>query len=568
MWQSLDSKLHAVLARYMSAAADQPVLLGIFAALLVSGTLAVVVAIVRGRSRQAYWCGVALVVGDFLFAWGDDTYTHVFRIAAIADQLREGAPSLMLIDPASGEGLPTFVYYSIVPYLLPVLLDLVGVPAVIAFKVVGALLFVVMAAGLGALIEQTSGDDRDRGRKEYLVALLFVSAGYVYALWCTRASLAEFWVASLIPWTARYLVVPDGRRPLVVLFALQAAGHPIVLLHGLIGALPVAWALARTSLLEMARRAALPLLIALVLASPYWLPQFFWQTLILGPAALPTKFADTFLALRDLVDPRHFRNIGPWMPLGIAAFIFVARGRMSLPFWLLAAATAGILAIETTYLRPAAVHLPMLALSLFVWRLLFPAAFLAFGTLLVGVRDMPTTRLRGLAPLAILSVLSMVWVMASLAPGYLPKLTAGGSDRQARAQHYASAPVWGVREFKPDTARLPRLCPADGDLQRASYLELRGGLTTERAFIAVPQGPIGIVDYRADGRDLAVAACGEKLVLGPLQGGARLQVDESRLDWLLLARLVSLGAMLVLPFAWSATAIAGRTSRSRGRSPD
>src|SRR5258707_10703255 len=326
MWQGLENKLHSIVARYASVAADQPVLLGIFAALLGVGTLAVIVAVLRGRARQAYWWGVALVVADFLFSWGDDTYTHVFRIAAIADQIRQGAPSLMLVDPGSGEGLPTFVYYSIVPYLLPVLLDLAGIPAMIAFKAVGALQFVVMALGLSALVERTPGDPRDGGRREYLIALLFVSAAYVYSLWCTRASLAEFWVASLVPWTARYLIVPTGKRPLVALvalFALQAAGHPIVLLHGLVCAVLVAYALARTSLREMAGRVVGPLLIALVLASPYWLPQFLWQDLILGPARLPTKFVDTFLTLGALLDPRYLRSIGILMPLGIAAILLV-----------------------------------------------------------------------------------------------------------------------------------------------------------------------------------------------------------------------------------------------------
>src|SRR4051812_48799480 len=141
MWQSLDSKLQSILGRYSSVAADQPVLLGVFAALLLAGALAVVVAGVRGRGRQAYWDAVALIVADFALSWGDDTYTHVFRIAAIADQLRAGAPSLMLLDPADGNVLPVFVYYSLVPYLLPVLLDLAGLPAVIAYKAVGALQF-------------------------------------------------------------------------------------------------------------------------------------------------------------------------------------------------------------------------------------------------------------------------------------------------------------------------------------------------------------------------------------------------------------------------------------------
>src|SRR6266545_1486693 len=459
MGPGIFDKLQAILGRYATIAGEQPVLLLAFAILLLGGVLAAIVAILRGRARAAYWWTVGVIVADFALSWGDDTYTHVFRIAALADQLRGAAPSLMLVDPVSGEALPTFVYYSLLPYVLPVLLDLAGLPAMLAFKAVGALQFVVMALGVRALIERTVPESRDGGRSEYLIALLFVSAAYVYALWCTRAALAEFWVASLIPWVARYLVVANGQRILVMLFALQAAAHPIVLLHGLVCEFLVAYGLARTSLLEMIRRAGGPLLLALSLASPFWLPQFLWQDLILGPGGLPVRFADTFLTAGDLVDPRSVRSIGIWLPLGLLAVLLMARLRLSARFWLLASAA----------LAPVAVHLPLLSLSLFVWRLLIPAAFLAFGALLVGVREAPAPRFDPLAPLAILSVLAMACVMASLAPAYLHKLAASGDDAHARAQHHDSRPVWGVREFLPNYARVATLCPTETEVEVASY---------------------------------------------------------------------------------------------------
>jgi hypothetical protein len=547
-------KLPAITGRYAAIAGEQPSLLAAFAILLLAGVLAAIVAILRGRAREAYWWTVGVIVADFALSWGDDTYTHVFRIAAIADQLRGGAPSLMLVDPAGGEVLPTFVYYSLVPYILPVLLDLAGLPAMLAFKAVGALQFVVMALGLSALIERTVPESRDGGRSEHLVALLFVSAGYVYALWCTRAALAEFWVASLIPWAARYLVVANGQRMLVMLFALQAAAHPIVLLHGLVGEFLVAYGLARTPLLEMIRRAGGPLLLALSLASPFWLPQFLWQDLILGPAGLPARFADTFLTAGELVDPRSVRSIGIWLPLGLLAVLLTARLRLSARFWLLTSAALATVAIETVYLRPVAVHLPLLSLSLFVWRLSIPAAFLAFGALLVGVREAPAPRFDPLAPLAILSVLAMAWVMASLAPAYLRKLAVSGDDAFARAQHHDSRPVWGVREFLPNYARVATLCPPETEVEVVSYEALRAGVTSQRAFLAVPRAPLGIVDYLAGAISLAPAACGDNLMLGPVAPGTRLRVGERWLDGLLLIRLLSLLVIVLLPLARPASA--------------
>jgi hypothetical protein len=548
MGPGIFDKLQAIPGRYAVIAGEQPVLLTMFAILLLAGVLAAIVAILRGRAHEAYWWTVGVIVADFALSWGDDTYTHVFRIAALADQLRSGAPGLMLVDPANGEALPTFVYYSLLPYILPVLLDLAGLPAMLAFKATGALQFVVMAIGVGALIERTAPEQREGRRSEYLVALLFVSAAYVYALWCTRAALAEFWVASLIPWVARYLVVANGQRMLVMLFALQAAAHPIVLLHGLICEFLVAYALTRTPLLDMIRRAGGPLLLALSLASPFWLPQFLWQDLILGPGGLPVRFADTFLTAGGLVDPRSVRSIGIWLPLGLLAVVLTARLRLSARFWLLAGAALATVAIETVYLRSVAVHVPLLSLSLFVWRLLFAAAFLAFGALLVGVRETPAPRFDPLAPLAILSVLAMAWVMASLAPAYLRKLAVSGDDAHARAQHHDSRPVWGVREFLPNYARVPRLCPAEAEVEVTSYRALRGGVTSQRAFLAVPLAPLGVVDYLAGTTSLVPAACGDNLILGPVAPGTRLQVSERWLDGLLLIRLLSLLAIVLLPF--------------------
>src|ERR1041384_4559455 len=129
MGQAFLDKLQSILARYAVIAGDQPVLLGVFAAVLIVFTLAVVVSILRGRARTAYWWGVGLIVADFCLSWGDDSFNHTLRTAPLAHQGRPGGARQLLCDPVTGEALPVFVYYSLVPYLLPVLLDLAGLPA-------------------------------------------------------------------------------------------------------------------------------------------------------------------------------------------------------------------------------------------------------------------------------------------------------------------------------------------------------------------------------------------------------------------------------------------------------
>jgi hypothetical protein len=90
----------------------------------------------RGEMKRAFWCATAAILVDFLFSWGDDTFSHVYRIAALADQVRHGSPNLFLVNPTTGETLPVFVYYSVLPYVLPTVLNLAGMPALYAFKLV------------------------------------------------------------------------------------------------------------------------------------------------------------------------------------------------------------------------------------------------------------------------------------------------------------------------------------------------------------------------------------------------------------------------------------------------
>ena len=71
--------------------------------------------IVRGNGGRAFAWVVALLLAALTFRFGEDFRHHLHRIAAIAEQLRSGAPSLLVTNAASGEALPLFVYYSFVP---------------------------------------------------------------------------------------------------------------------------------------------------------------------------------------------------------------------------------------------------------------------------------------------------------------------------------------------------------------------------------------------------------------------------------------------------------------------
>jgi hypothetical protein len=189
-----------------------------------------------------------------------------------------------------------------------------------------------------------------------------------------------------------------------------------------------------------------------------------------------------------------------------------------------------------------------------VWRLALPAAFLLLGALLVGWREAPRSS-RGLPALASLTMLGMVFVLLQF-PGGLMNQLAWADDRVAMTEFERLDGIWGVREYLPQYRNIPVECTTP-DARRVSYRDLRNGAEARARYIRVPQGPIGLVDYEADGTPLAPGACGDDLVLGPLAPTAHVTVSETRMNRLTLLRaigfVVALALMIgVIPFvAWS-----------------
>lgn len=553
------------------AGREHPVFFAIYLAVLLAFVVAALVLIWRQQARGAFWCAVAAIVGAYLFSWGDDSFTHTYRIAALADQLRNGSISAFLLSPSTGEGVPTFVYYSHVSYLLPVLFALLGLPALWAFKLSMMLYFVMMAAGVQAMVERSASAKRDRGQfqRDYLVGLLFLGANYVYSLWFARASMAEIWVYCLMPWVVASALSPITGRWLAIFLFLQICGHPIVMAQCLVAEVIVAYSLSGLTPLQLVRRGLMPSIAAVVLSAPFWLPQGLWQGLILGPRALPATFEESFVSLLDLVRFHHIRTVGIWMPLATILVVIVARARLPLQFWVPAVVGFVLILLQARPFYPITRFIPTLDLSIFVWRLALPAAVLLLGALLVGWRQAPRTS-RGLASrrlpslglpslglpvLASLAVLGTAFVMLQF-PGGVANHLSWQDDRVAITEFERLDGIWGVTEYLPQYKNTPVECTTP-DARRVSYRDLRSGVEARARYIRVPQGPVGLVDYEADGAPLAVKACGDDLVLGPLAPTAHVIVSEARMDRLTLARAIGFAGALILmltaiPFvAWS-----------------
>ena len=248
-----------------------------------------------------------------------------------------------------------------------------------------------------------------------------------------------------------------------------------------------------------------------------------------------------------MVGWRFLFGLGFALPIAVVLAIVLVRARLSGRAWMLAAALLAVLAIQTQPLRPLAERLPLLPTSLFVWRLMLPAALLGFVFLLVAWQPRPR-RDAVLATLALLSLASMGAMLVVRAPDGLQRLADRSTDDAAWIRQYATVEtVWGRSEFLPNYAGLPQRC---GDAQPVSFGDLQRGIRLTSDYIAVRAAPLGGLEYSPSEARVAPAACGEDLTLGPFRPGLTLQVDDSKLTAVLYARIAALGLGAAIAGLW------------------
>jgi len=510
--------------------------------LVVLGGLAVL-EIVRGNGGRAFAWTVAVVLAALSFRFGEDFLHHLYRIVVLADQVRSGTPSLLVTNTVHHETLPLFVYYSFVPYLPAVALNLAGLPAQWALRLTMGLALVILALGLARLVRFDRRSENTYAA--FLAAILFLAANYVHNLWIGRQAFAEIWVYCLIPWVTLAVLRPGRIVPLAALLFLQITGHPLVFAQAFGCSLLIAWALSKEPPATILARYAGATALALVLATPFWLPQALWQTLIQGPAVL-ARFADSFLSLGEIFGWVQVRGLGYALPIVLVLMIVFARGRLPRRVWMLLAAIVALVAIQTPPLLPLAERLPLLPTSLFIWRLMLPAALLAFVVLLIGWRS---ERRRNviLAGLTALSVVTLALALGVRAPRSLQQFATFSEAEWI--QLYRVDNQWGQREFQPNYAALPRQC---GEAQKVLFTDLLQGIRATAAYIAVPAATLGGVDYTVDGKPAALSACDGNLVIGPVTPGTEVRGSTSTLTLILWARLAALAICVIAWLAWAA----------------
>jgi hypothetical protein len=516
----------------------------------------------RGRAIAAFACIAGIVLAFCLLLGGlEDTQIHIHRVASFAAQLREGMPSLMLVDPVSGEALPVFVFYSPLPYILPILLDLAGLPAVLAYRLALAAYFCLFALGIHRLTMDRvrAADGQAPLEPAFLAAGLFLGCAYIAGIWAVRSAFAEIAVLCLVPWAVRLVLQEGAGWRLAFLLAAQMASHPIVFPQAFLATILLGLCLSEKPPLALIRRGILPTLAALVLSSPFWAPQVLWERAIGGAAATPFQFRDSFFSWRGMLSPVDHHNLGPWIFLALLCLLAQAVRRRRAIGWrgvLLAVAFLGAVSMQLEILRPVTMRLPFLERGQFIWRMMSLAALLGFGVLLLGARDAPRWPFRLLCCATAANLVVMVAVLG----GHKMALALAFAPDSAYRTEYPkyNTPAYhlgfGFSEFYPNYASLPEACRPEGEAaaQPVSYAAARDGIVTGQPFLAMPRGPLRFVQYRFDGKPVLPAGhCGEALVFGPFDQAGRFEIDEGWITTLFWIRLlvgfaITAGAALAL----------------------
>lgn len=464
----------------------------------------------------------ALIYGS----WGDDATIHVGRIEALVAQLEAGRLSLFTVH--GDVTLPTYFYYSFVPYILPVALDLAGIAPAVAFKLFLVACFLVFMGGFRTLAIFDDEESRER-RNGYMAALIvFMTANYICGLWCVRGAIAEIWVAMFMPWVIRSL--QGNLRFLMPLFFLQVCGHPVVLAQSLVGELGFVYAFGAFSARELLRRALPSLGGAIVLGAAFWLPQLLTKSLILGAAPL-LEFSNSFQSLRSLFHPTMLWSVGLMLPGSILLLVALANRRLPRQCGIAAALFVGLVAMQSIRLRELVSLIPILNESHFVWRLMLPASTVGLALLLVSMRHVPQARVVSYVLLASAAISASLAISRTLT-----------DPIRWRTDKSVINPVFGTAEFLPQYGHLPNRCEVDA--QQVSFAALGNGAPT--SFLRVHQAPL-LVDYRlAGGGSLIAGHCGDDLVLGPVTGP--IYIDQGHVTAVLLVRVASLLLVGVLTF--------------------
>ena len=509
---ALLEKASATFGAIPAHVAAAPYLAGVYALVaLFFGLFAA--ALLRGRYTAASRFIALALATAILFDVGHDLHDHVGRLLLLKEGLTGGSPSLFV--EVGDVSLPVFYYYSTGVYVFALPLTALGLSAVMALRIVMVGFFLAMAFGARRLFAGIVAQEGDRGEGAGLLAIVFLTANYVYLDFAHRNAFPEAAVYALIPLVV--LALRAERTLLAVaLVALQASLHPAVFPQAATAAVLAHLVLTPRPLPREALRLLLVFAAGVVLSSPSWVLAFANKDEIAGVDGLPVAFEDTFLRVTDIFRFHHYASPGLALFVLLPLVFWTCRGRRGAAGLLLVAAVA-TLVLQLEIAKPLVRLIPLADLGLFIWRWMFVTIW--FGVLALAVAWCAGMERWGVRALVLIAgLLAVVLVGLRIEPAASDNAYAGYADPDR-----AGTGAWGFGEYYPRYGTPPEDCAAlgAGESRRVPFSALTApdGVTSALP-LAVPGAPVGIVSYSADGAPVVGIGCDDTLYLQPPAPGA------------------------------------------------
>lgn len=420
----------------------------------------------------------ACVYVFFLEPWGHDTYFHLQRMQDITEQFGRGQFRAHFAgNVAEGRGLPVWVYYSQWVYWPATLLTALGASLLVALKLLYCICLIVTCVGCFRLLRLHG--DRDAAM---FGTLVFVTSNYVIGEIFVRSAYAEFLSVAPMPLLllALHRTLVDGRRgagtAVILLTALMILFHPLSFMNAALGVaayavyVVIGWRVPYRNVVRLVPLFAL----ALALTAFYWLPAVIETRYVLGAAGVPTPLRETFLGVRRYFLFISITNVGfvlTVLAMVVAGGLLLGLDRRPAaperrPAWPLVVGIVTYVFLTLRISEPLYTTFPILASTLWVWRVLFPLTLLAVIFVTSNLRALPARwRTEGaLAAVAALTVLqAAVVVLWDSAPFLSMRRVEAAEIQERLALESRQMKGFGVDEYLPDSRILPRPeqdCPA------------------------------------------------------------------------------------------------------------
>ncbi len=471
-----------------------------------------VIAALRNRPQTLFFALTLSITSLIVVSNGQDTTIHAWRSLYLFESLKANHLDLLLtLDNIS---LPIFYFYSPLTYELTWPFLWMGFTALQSIRIIASLGFILMAYSARTMICRAIDPLAQDYKIASLLGVVFLSVNYVYHNYLTRGALPEALSYALVPIIIVSLL--DNKYLLsMLLIALQIMVHPVLFVQSF-SAEAVILLMLDKQFFSKTWKIASVYGSAMVLSSPLWFFGLANKTSIDGINGLPIKFEDTFVSLTSIVSLEDYIGVGFFIVSILLIVVINTHRTLTWQTILGIIAFTATLLIQLESFKPWISSLPIINMSLFIWRWSFVSAII--GVTVIAVLWKNCTSHLIVHTLIILSatpVYNALEIRLTAANFFKPDPDPPINFKElfAKIDGYHT---WGFGEFMPNYTTMPDGCKTvDKDhSQLVDYAQLREKPMAVKGTVAIPNAPIGIVKYLRDGEQAQnLSVCDGQLLI-------------------------------------------------------